>query len=338
MSKEQIDNDSAVAEPKVDEEVINIEEVSKEITEKLQSGLSMVQRVGSRADYAYVMMDCSGKELTALYATLDQFLHVKYINLSKNAIKDISGLKALKNLVTADLSENEINDANVFESEENDFYYLRTLNLSKNKIKSFKSTSTPHLTSLNISSNEIEKLDLSGMSDLTNIDMRLNKIENIDNIEQAPNVKEIYAAENSFKGITVFKDMKNLEKLHLRKNQISNFADVNSGYLLNVRYLNLRENLVATLEDLRPIVYLERLNKLSFSSNPVCEDQPNIVSRFVEVFLLADNMVLKSDIGVSLDTINKTQITEEFLLQIKEVIEARKEADRLAALEKTTDE
>lgn len=308
-----------------EEEIVNVEEVSKEITEKLRAGLSKIERVGNKGDFGYVTLECREKELTNLYNTLDQFQHIRYLDLSKNLLKDVSGLRALYNIVILNISENEIENACIFEDPNIEFFSLRKLNMSKNKLKSFRSLNTPNITSLNLNNNEIEYMDVSNITQLEDLELRGNKLKDIDNIKQLKKVKKIYAAENYFDDITLFKNLYELRQLHLRTNFISSLNTLCEDDFENLEYLNLRDNKIANLNELKSIVKLKNLKKISFLDNIVCENASNIINSFVETFLTDRNGNRLENIASKFLVLNKVHLDDNFYLQLKEDIHARDE-------------
>ena len=73
------------------------------------------------------------------------------------------------------------------------------------------------------------------MEHLKQLSLRGNKLKNTNGIN-APNIRNLYLAENSIDTINL--ELKEIERLHLRKNQMSSLAGLEN--LQSITYLNLR--------------------------------------------------------------------------------------------------
>lgn len=89
-----------------------------------------------------------------------------HIDLSTNALTDVSIVADFPNLVTLNVSKNQISDLSAFTSEEK-LAKLQVLNISGNKIKELTQVALPALRRLNLSENEITSVrDWKGHSNL----------------------------------------------------------------------------------------------------------------------------------------------------------------------------
>lgn len=89
-----------------------------------------------------------------------------HIDLSTNALTDVSIVADFPNLVTLNVSKNQISDLSAFTSEEK-LAKLQVLNISGNKIKELTQVALPALRRLNLSENEITTVrDWKGHSNL----------------------------------------------------------------------------------------------------------------------------------------------------------------------------
>jgi len=68
------------------------------------------------SSYAYVKLDLEEKELEELGDSLRLYQHLRYLNLSKNSLKDIQEIVHLPLLLTCNASSNQIEDASFLSS------------------------------------------------------------------------------------------------------------------------------------------------------------------------------------------------------------------------------
>lgn len=81
-----------------------------------------------------------------------KYKQVLHLDLSTNAIADVSNIIELEHLITLNLSKNQILDIKVFDVEHK-LTKLQFLNLSTNKIRSLTQIALPVLRKLNLSEN-----------------------------------------------------------------------------------------------------------------------------------------------------------------------------------------
>ncbi len=81
-----------------------------------------------------------------------KYKQVLHLDLSTNAIADVSNIMELEHLITLNLSKNQILDIKVFDVEHK-LTKLQFLNLSTNKIRSLTQIALPVLRKLNLSEN-----------------------------------------------------------------------------------------------------------------------------------------------------------------------------------------
>ena len=86
------------------------EEVAVKLPTKdeITSGLSQVTRTTDGTGWAMAKLDLSEKELSGFGDTLNEFVHIRYLNASGNKIVDSTALGKLTNLLALDISNNEL--------------------------------------------------------------------------------------------------------------------------------------------------------------------------------------------------------------------------------------
>lgn len=292
---------------------INVKEESDKLVSEFKEGLSHLSETID-GSYCYSSLVYTEKELENLYYSLSFFKHLKFINLSKNKIKDISIAKRLSNAVTIDFSNNEIEDISFLEKK---LYWpvLNQLNLSNNKLKKFINIYIPSLYSLNLNNNIIEELQLENYNSLVLFEARNNKITNLLNVNNNRRLKEIYLAENSISVFNGLNNMPNLKKINLRKNIIEDITDNDLPNIPSLRYLNLRENKVKSLGIVPVILEKLSLSYLNLLNNEFPEDIPDIKKEIITKYFIDKTSLT---ILKTIKTINKEEITTEDLNEILE--------------------
>ena len=76
--------------------------------------------------------------------------HLKYIDISQNAVRDITILRNIPYLITLKAPENKIEDISIF-TEKDKFTYLQLLNLAKNRARELPDLYCPRLRTLDLS-------------------------------------------------------------------------------------------------------------------------------------------------------------------------------------------
>lgn len=156
------------------------------------------------------------------------------------------------------------------------FPYVKTLNLSGNKIDSLPPIELRNLTHLNLNNNVINNLeDFYGHKKLQILELRGNKLKDLKGLVRLDSLKELYVAENNLESLNGIEDTPCLKKIHARKNKIVSFAAFPD--LKGLIYLNLRENLVTKIDDVAKVC--ESVQILNLLGNPLSEEMGDNVKK-----------------------------------------------------------
>ena len=93
--------------------------------------------------YKYCVFPFS-RELTDI-AILNSYIHLRYIDLTKNNLRDISSLNSLSHLLTLKCESNKLSSAKLDE-----LPYLQTASFAHNKIKTTDGLNHPLIEHINI--------------------------------------------------------------------------------------------------------------------------------------------------------------------------------------------
>ncbi|XP_057289753.1 leucine-rich repeat-containing protein 23-like [Hydractinia symbiolongicarpus] len=236
--------------------------------ETIRESLSLLCKVGNGLSHAYVRLDIHEREITDI-SILTHFVHLRYVDISGNNIKDISPLNCLKEMLTLKADKNQLKSAKMDE-----LPYLQHANFSDNKISDMEGIIHPLLEVLNLNGNEIAEvkgLDPPELSRLTTLELRSNKLTTTAGIS-LQSLKKIYLGQNAITQIEDLARLEHLTILHLRQNNISKL-DGFSENMKQLQYLNLRKNNITEFTELHKLKCLPRLRALILRENPVCYEE-----------------------------------------------------------------
>ncbi|CAK8681461.1 unnamed protein product [Clavelina lepadiformis] len=298
------------------EEGEHLEENEEELPEKpliqemIPECLSLLCKIGTGLAHAYVRLDCHQRDLTDI-EHIKKFIHVRYIDISGNLLKDISSLNHLTHLLTLNTSKNNLTSAKL-----DALPYLQIADFSGNKITSTEGIEHPQLEKLNLNSNQITQvtgLYPKILSNLHRLELRANRLQDTTGID-LPNLRELYLAGNGLKKIEGLENLVNLEKLHLRDNQIEKL-DGFSETMKKLQYVNLRSNTIANLKELNKMVCLPILRALVLNENPCLEDD----GYRIEVLIMLRR----------LERLDKEEYSDEDRAEAEDISEQRRQEELL---------
>ena len=102
--------------------------------------------------YAYTKLALNNKGITSVSEVIAEYPHLRQLELSSNSIEDVIHIQKLRFLAHINLNRNLIKDARCL-SNSSIFPYLKSVNLSNNKLKALPSVELLRLTSLNLNNN-----------------------------------------------------------------------------------------------------------------------------------------------------------------------------------------
>ncbi|XP_053146799.1 leucine-rich repeat-containing protein 23 isoform X2 [Hemicordylus capensis] len=207
------------------------------------------------------------RELTDI-TLIQSFIHLRYVDLSDNLLRDLSPLAGLTHLLWLKVDGNQLTSASMEE-----LPYLQIASFASNHLKDTTGINHPRLTSINLKGNEIEiisGLDPAKLSNLYSLELRNNSLKSTAGI-CLPKLKNLYLAQNSITQIEGLEDLGQLTTIHLRDNQLETL-DGFSESLKSLQYLNLRGNAIDQLQEVTKLQVLPMLRALVLLDNP-CSDE-----------------------------------------------------------------
>ncbi|XP_066472849.1 leucine-rich repeat-containing protein 23 [Tiliqua scincoides] len=269
--KEEVEDKGEEGEGEEEEKEAPEEEepqVSNPLTEEImKEGLSLLCKTGNGLAHAFVKFEAREKELTDI-TLIQSFIHLRYVDLSDNMLKDLSPLACLTHLLWLKVDGNRLTSASMDE-----LPYLQIASFANNHIKDTNGISHPRLASLSLKGNEIEVisgLDPDKLSNVHTLELRSNNLKSTAGL-CLPKLKNLYLAQNSITQIEGLEKMTQLTTLHLRDNQLETL-DGFSEHMKSLQYLNIRGNAVVQLQELTKLQALPMLRALVLLDNP-CSDE-----------------------------------------------------------------
>ncbi len=271
--EEKEENENGEPKDDVDEEDEDREEIEEPIPPKLltqediNEGISLLCKIGTGLAHAFVRLDIRDRELTDI-SLLNTFHHLRYIDMSVNSVKDISGLNNLTHLLTLKAEKNLLRSAALDE-----LPYLQQANFAHNRIKTTEGIYHPLLETLSLSWNSIKAvtgLEPERLTMLHTLELRSNVLTSTKGLV-IPTLKNLYLAQNKIKTLEDLDKLENLQLLHMRDNQVDSL-DGFSEKMRSLQYINLRANQITNRKELLKLKVLPILRALILVECPISDE------------------------------------------------------------------
>jgi len=223
---------------------------------------SKIEKTIDGSGFAYTQMDCVGKRVGVI-KVIEDYAHLRQINMSKNQIKDASPLSKVPYILSLNLSQNQLKTIEGFE--EGSLASLLYLNLSENMLAAMPALAMPALKKVNLAKNEIATCEaFAGHEGIEELDLSNNALESLAGIGNMPNVKTLSLARNKIASMEGMAGVPELKSLDLSGNQLE---DLNGPWveIANLTSVNLSGNLLATANPFEHLRALPKLRSLSVS-------------------------------------------------------------------------
>ncbi|XP_067051350.1 leucine-rich repeat-containing protein 23-like [Acropora muricata] len=313
------EDEEGVDEPVLDDE--NEDDTQKEeerspenpLTEEmLADSLSLLCKTGDGLAHAYVRLDIHEKELTDV-SILSSFIHLRYVDVSINQLRDISPLNSLTHMLTLKADRNLLNSAKLDE-----LPYLQIASFANNKIMDTEGVNHPLLEQLNLSYNEV--VEVSGFEPvkvgrLRVLELRGNKLMTSIGVSNLPNLKELYMASNALRTLEGLERLQHLTKLHVRDNQIEKL-DGFSENMANLQYINLRGNNITDIKEVEKLKCLPLIRALLLMECPVSDEDDYRIEVLISLRRL--------------ERLDKDEYTDDERQEAEEIYEQRRQDLALA--------
>ncbi|NXU12081.1 LRC23 protein, partial [Pardalotus punctatus] len=201
---------------------------------------------------------------------LKRFLHLRYVDLSKNKLRDLSPLSSLTQLLWLKVDRNLLTSASMVK-----LPYLQVISFDHNRIINMEGITHPLLANLSLKGNKIQTvqgLSHDQLFSLEVLELRGNKLKTTAGLSLSK-LKKLYLAQNTIESLEGLEESGQLETLHLRDNKLETL-DGFSVSMTCLQYLNLRANGIHSIQEVEKLQVLPMLQALVLMDNP-CAEEPS---------------------------------------------------------------
>jgi len=216
---------------------------------------------------------------------MNEISHIWKLNFTNNNIVDISVLANFKKLISIYLSNNKIKTLAVFSEDEN-FPFLRRLEMAGNKISDLPAIKCPKLEHIDLTDNKIDKHDTwVGHPNLKVFKLGENKLKSLAAFAALPSLEILDVSNNNIGAFGGFSGLDKLEVLNLEGNKLDKIEE-EIPELPSIKEINLTGTKITNIENLKFIFKYETLQRLFINDTPL----ENNASSFN--FLLSEIMIV----------------------------------------------
>ncbi|XP_018405046.1 PREDICTED: leucine-rich repeat-containing protein 23-like [Cyphomyrmex costatus] len=220
-------------------------------------------------EYAYLSLDASDRDLTDI-SVIASFKHVRYVNVSGNRLTSeaLRALEMIPYLQTLRADRNRLTSAEL-----KPMSYLQELALNWNKLTDTSDICHKLLERLELNHNDIRTVNMDPqiLENLRTLELRGNALVSTTGI-RCSNLTRLFLAENQIEKIEDLGVLMNLMTLHLRSNKLANL-DGFTERCRNLKYVNLRDNELLRISELRKLDCLPNLETLIVLGNPLLKEE-----------------------------------------------------------------
>ncbi|NXS84042.1 LRC23 protein, partial [Erpornis zantholeuca] len=240
---------------------------------------------------------------------LERFIHLRYVDLSKNKLQDLSPLSSLTHLLWLKVDRNLLTSASMQQ-----LPYLQVISFDHNHIKDLEGIAHPLLANLSLKANKIQTvlgLSQDQLSSLQVLELRGNEIKTTAGLGVSK-LKKLYLAQNAICSLEGLEEFEELEILHLRNNKLE-ALDGFSDRMKCLQYLNLRSNGIKSFQEVGKLQVLPMLQALVLMDNPCAEkrDYRLEVLSWLPQLQRLDKEVIEEDEWEEAEKIRQTRLEKE---------------------------
>lgn len=310
---------------KKDEPPTNLEEFLSSL-----ETFSNLGRVDQGAGLAYRSLACPGKRIDKIKG-LEAYVHLINIDLSHNLLKDVALFRPLKNLITLNLSKNDIKDFKGLEPNDEDkpFPNLTHLDLSSNQFVALPALNFEALKVVNFAKNAIATCqDFAGHAQIQQLILSDNELSTAANMAAMPQLTKLDLARNKLQDINGLADMAELAELCLAGNPMQALEGPWQD-LAGLKSLDLSGAQLPAPKPLETLRSLAKLRSLNVAGNPFMDDGSlSPEEARVEVLICHWRLTTLNDVAVS-----DSEVENARLRNVERLTKAAEEAKEKEAAE-----
>mmetsp|Transcript_28649 Transcript_28649/g.71982 ORF Transcript_28649/g.71982 Transcript_28649/m.71982 type:complete len:543 (-) Transcript_28649:112-1740(-) len=287
--------------------------------ETLRGSLSMLGRTPTR-QHAYLRVDLAGLGLTSL-DVLRTFQHLQFVNVSRNQLRSLEPLGALRCMLHLNASFNNLIRTECFTAPD----YLETVDMSYNMIGELGDWGVhKYLRELNLRGNFISKIGpgLLKNKELRMLDLSENHISRIENMEGLE-LRALHLAQNRVSSLEGVSSLHKLQALNVRHNTITSISALCAEAIPRLRKLCIAENRITQICEVAGLESFPFLCDLLLAPNPVVElpyYRSQVLHRLPRLRSLDSQPVpaeekVKADVIYGIDVETRKEIFQELLPQ-----------------------
>ncbi|XP_074051374.1 uncharacterized protein LOC141494135 [Macrotis lagotis] len=233
--------------------------------EVVAEALCKLGRSGPGTEQVYLNLSLPNADLLDV-SILCGYVHLENLDLSHNRINDLNCVSYMPYLLELNASHNELTTFFGFKPPKN----LKKVDFSNNKIPEMNDLCAyTGLSKLILDNNEIKDIKgLGNCKNLSHLSLANNTISKIDGLSSLP-IKILCLSNNRIGEVTCLQNMKVLQHLDLSGNIISSLQGLENHDLLET--INLEDNKIAELSEIKHIENLPLLRVLNLLKNPLQE-------------------------------------------------------------------
>lgn len=275
--------------------------------------LSQVGKTIDGAGYTYFKLDCVGKQVGEI-ALLEEYEHLRQIDLSKNCIEDVAPLGKLAFMQKLNLSANNISSIAAWGPTV--LCHLLYLDLSGNKLQALPKLHMPALKTASFAKNQIATCEeFTGHAQLQELNLCGNTLDNLQGLRDMPQLQTLNVAQNKLPALAGLRALPLLKSLIASKNSLE-ALDGPWEEMACLQSLDASGNQIAAAKAFEQLSRLPELKQISVAENPI-EEVENIKIR-LEVIICHRRV----------EAINGEEVMEEERDEAKALYEARIEEER----------
>ncbi|NWT55315.1 LRGUK protein, partial [Erythrocercus mccallii] len=250
-------------------------------------------------EYVYLHLSLPGRELSDI-SILSGYIHLQKMELSSNKINDLSCVSHMPYLIELNASKNELTTYFNFKAPKN----LREVDFSHNQIPKMNDLSAYHsLTKLLLDFNEIEEIrGLEECHSLTRLGLSHNRLTAVRGLENLP-IRILNLSFNQIEKVNGLKSLKSLQRVDLSNNKINSLQGLEEHDLLEE--INLEDNQVAELSEIKWIKALPLLRVLNLLKNPLQEQEGYWLSAIFMLLQVTELDLKKVSVEEKVAAVNK---------------------------------
>ncbi|CAE8623397.1 unnamed protein product, partial [Polarella glacialis] len=236
-------------------------------SQQVQENLSQLGDAGSR-QHAYLRCDLMGVCLTSL-DKIRTFVQLQFLNVSRNSLRTLEPLGALRNLLHLNASHNCLIRTQCFTAPEG----LETVDMSYNMIVELGEWKVHrYLREVNLRGNFISEIGpgLLGNGELRMLDLSENYIRHLENLDDL-DLRTLLLAQNRLTSLEGVALLSKLHVLDVQHNNITSVSALRSEDIPRLRKLKVADNRISQIDELANLASFSFLSDLNVQPNPVSQ-------------------------------------------------------------------